>query len=660
MPVPLLHRLREVSDKPWGSFSASDYTPQQWRSACLLDTGQGDQDSKARFKLPVKEPGGALNRNGCHAAASVLGGGRGGVSASPDAKKAAARKLAGLYRSQLKEEPPPSLARAAGQTARQGAAESAADAAPAPGTVELFEAGMAMMQPAGTGSNGRRRFRARIIEGDRWGSSGYYSRQVLERDGPNAWPAGTPMFLDHPGVAEQADRPERSVRDLAGRIASTPHYDGDGLYAEVEIYPHQQPIVDALANDVGLSIRARGTAQEGEAAGRTGQIITSLVRGHSVDFVTAPGAGGRLVEVLESLRATPLDLSEAGSIGAWVESRLHLALTQIGDDMYGCGQLTREERIALSNAVGDGLDQFSQSLMAAAPELYQRTADGDDADMTPVSGAPVSGAPVSGAPVSGMPMGESGCRFLPACETDTIVPGSPPEAFIPRAGSPPPDVDPSTVEDSMTTNTTGPDSGGAAGAATTETTPVTGTTVTEAAPPASAGQAQQPTTLVLPPDVVKRLEESSAFETEARKLLSEAATKIAGLERDRDAALAEARRGRAVEVLRAQAIAALSESSLPTATHQRVVDAVCAAPPLTEAGELDADKAKAAVTGAIEAERAYAAALLEATGVGVPRGLTGQAQPAPPSTEDTTKRLTEALRRFGLDDKQAAVAAKGR
>jgi HK97 family phage prohead protease len=111
-------RAASVSDKPWSNFSAADYSPQQWRRACLIDTGQGDPDNKGRYKLPVREPDGTLNRNGCHAAASVLGGGRGGVQASPDAKKAAARKLASLYRSELNEDPPPSLTGVAGRSNR--------------------------------------------------------------------------------------------------------------------------------------------------------------------------------------------------------------------------------------------------------------------------------------------------------------------------------------------------------------------------------------------------------------------------------------------------------------------------------------------------------------------------------------------------------------
>ena len=51
------------------------------------------------------------------------------------------------------------------------------------------------------------RYRARLIEGDRWGSSGYYPREVLERDGPNVWPENTQIYLDHPTEREDWERP---------------------------------------------------------------------------------------------------------------------------------------------------------------------------------------------------------------------------------------------------------------------------------------------------------------------------------------------------------------------------------------------------------------------------------------------------------------------
>lgn len=103
-----------VSDTPWGQFSASDYTPQQWARAALIDTEQGSPDSKERYKLPVREPSGALNRNAVHAAAARIGQ-VDGVSA--EKKAAAARQLVSLYR-EIGETPPDSLTSLAGSGGR--------------------------------------------------------------------------------------------------------------------------------------------------------------------------------------------------------------------------------------------------------------------------------------------------------------------------------------------------------------------------------------------------------------------------------------------------------------------------------------------------------------------------------------------------------------
>jgi hypothetical protein len=92
-----------VSDKPWNP-QRGDYTPAQWKTACLIDTGTGDPSAKSRYVLPVKEPDGTINRAGVHAAASRLNQ----VDAPSAAKKAAAKQLVALY-GDLGEKPPPAL-----------------------------------------------------------------------------------------------------------------------------------------------------------------------------------------------------------------------------------------------------------------------------------------------------------------------------------------------------------------------------------------------------------------------------------------------------------------------------------------------------------------------------------------------------------------------
>lgn len=98
-----------ASDKPWGQFSASDYTIEQWRRACILTMPGGDPESKSTYKLPIREPGGALNVNGVHAAASRFGS----THAPAEAKASAKAKLRGAYK-QIGEQPPDSL-KAAGE-----------------------------------------------------------------------------------------------------------------------------------------------------------------------------------------------------------------------------------------------------------------------------------------------------------------------------------------------------------------------------------------------------------------------------------------------------------------------------------------------------------------------------------------------------------------
>lgn len=101
-----------VSDKPWSRFSESDYDEEQWYEACLIKPPKSEYKAKAQCKLPVREPNGMLNRNGVHAAAAALAGARGGVKASPEEKRKAARVLLRLYR-ELEEEPPESIKRIA-------------------------------------------------------------------------------------------------------------------------------------------------------------------------------------------------------------------------------------------------------------------------------------------------------------------------------------------------------------------------------------------------------------------------------------------------------------------------------------------------------------------------------------------------------------------
>lgn len=135
-----------------------------------------------------------------------------------------------------------------------------------------------------------------------WGSKMYYGADVLSKEGPTVFKAGTPIFFDHQTQDEQQTRPLGSVKDFAGQLASDAYWDAEeqGLVAEVEIFEHERPRVKSLKDHVGLSIRARTTYERGSVDGRSGRIATGLVFARSVDLVRRAGAGGRLADVLES------------------------------------------------------------------------------------------------------------------------------------------------------------------------------------------------------------------------------------------------------------------------------------------------------------------------------------------------------------------------
>lgn len=140
-----------------------------------------------------------------------------------------------------------------------------------------------------------------------WGTSGYYSAEVLQRDGPKVFRAGTHMYLDHPTATETLERPERSVKDLAGVLVSDARWvedgpAGPGLYADAKVFGEVRELLDEIAPHIGVSIRASGKAVQGEAEGRKGPVIEAITQAHSVDFVTLPGRGGRVLEIIEAAR----------------------------------------------------------------------------------------------------------------------------------------------------------------------------------------------------------------------------------------------------------------------------------------------------------------------------------------------------------------------
>lgn len=138
-----------------------------------------------------------------------------------------------------------------------------------------------------------------------WGSSGYYSADVLRTCGPKIFQAGTQMFMDHPTAEEAAARPGGSMQRLGGALVTSAEWRDQpepGLYAKARVFAPYDGLLEQVAPYTGVSIRALGVGKVGYAEGRQGRIVTDMTHGQSVDFVTRPGRGGRVIEMLESAR----------------------------------------------------------------------------------------------------------------------------------------------------------------------------------------------------------------------------------------------------------------------------------------------------------------------------------------------------------------------
>ena len=170
-----------------------------------------------------------------------------------------------------------------------------------------------------------------------WGSSGHYSKELLKRDGPTIFKAGLKNYWNHPTAAEESARPEGDLRDVVSVLSEDAHYEengpaGAGLYAKAQVMPHYREHVDSLAKHIGMSIRAMGQAKEGTADGKKGTIIEKLTRAQSVDYVTEPGAGGKVLQLFEAARAAhqqgETDMDEA-TVQRLIEAGVQKALAPI-------------------------------------------------------------------------------------------------------------------------------------------------------------------------------------------------------------------------------------------------------------------------------------------------------------------------------------------
>ena len=145
-------------------------------------------------------------------------------------------------------------------------------------------------------SLGDGKYRIRIIVPGQ-GSSGIYTAENLA-ESAHLFKAGTEMFIDHPTETEEFERPERSIRDYAGVFLEDASVGEDGaLYTVCKVFSGVNELIKDKWEYIGVSINAWCADPISENG-----IVPPIAGVRSVDFVTAPGAGGAIINLLESNR----------------------------------------------------------------------------------------------------------------------------------------------------------------------------------------------------------------------------------------------------------------------------------------------------------------------------------------------------------------------
>lgn len=145
----------------------------------------------------------------------------------------------------------------------------------------------------------------------------YYPDKTIREAAPIF--SGWKMYINHPTEAEEKSRPERNLRDWASTIVESRYENGKAM-GRVAIHDSwlRERLADPVARQhIGLSILTGGKISVGSVNGKDGyQIVEAIIPARkngpcSVDWVTEPGARGRVSKLLESNREVGMELENA-------------------------------------------------------------------------------------------------------------------------------------------------------------------------------------------------------------------------------------------------------------------------------------------------------------------------------------------------------------
>ena len=163
---------------------------------------------------------------------------------------------------------------------------------------------------AAVSSAGKRTWYCRLIAVGTSLNGRVFSREVLETYGPAAFPKNTRSHADHQSWREEDEHPVNSVKTLVGHIDSDPVMDTvdgiEGLYANIKFSEAFAPFIEDFHDVIGLSIHAYYLVDELDERNDGLEVVSMLIPSptNTVDVVTVPAAGGKVLEAMESYCGT--------------------------------------------------------------------------------------------------------------------------------------------------------------------------------------------------------------------------------------------------------------------------------------------------------------------------------------------------------------------
>ena len=223
------------------------------------------------------------------------------------------------------------------------------------------------------------RWRVRVIRAGMSGNRNFYPDAVLRE--------ATPLF-DHArvfvkGDAEHLAGKGKDFRNLIGELSNPAFVAGNGqdigeVHADLALIETDGAIARKLREAwdrkmtglFGLSIDAEGRARQGTRAGKPVRETVAITAVNSVDLIVEPGAGGGIINLLESKGATMDHLSKDTIKLRLIESKLpEAAQARLLEDFEERDDVTEDELREAVKRERTYLAKFTESGLCATSAI---------------------------------------------------------------------------------------------------------------------------------------------------------------------------------------------------------------------------------------------------------------------------------------------------